>query len=110
MENLSCVIDTLGLFALPFAMLAVMAWGVWRRLRQSDDGFILGLLNNDDDPSPWASLKMTELLANAIDRDVLHRLEVRALGNRRSVADEHRALLHAALRRPLTRFISRVTK
>jgi plasmid stability protein len=42
---------------------------------------------------------------------VLHRLEVRALTNRRSVADEHRALLHAALshrQRPLTRFISRV--
>jgi plasmid stability protein len=112
MQNLSCVIDALGLFAVPFAMLAVMACGLWRELRRSDDGgLVLRLLNNDDDPSPWASLKMTELLANAIDRDVLDRLEVRALSNRRSVADEHRALLHAALsrrRRPLPRFISRV--
>lgn len=99
MKDLPPVFDFVALFAFPFAALVVAVIGSWRKRRQEDDDLILRLLENGDEGSLIATLRMTDLLRSVIDQDILTRLEARAALNRRSVQDEHRALLHAALSR-----------
>jgi plasmid stability protein len=97
MQDLRSIASILTLFAVPLTALVVMACGVWREFRRRDDDIVVRLLGNYGAVPSTATLKMTELLGNAIDHDVLLRLEAQAKRNRRSVEEEHRAILDAAL-------------